>query len=307
MLNVKRLSIFRIVVRAGSISSAARQLHLSQPAVTKAVRLLEEEVGLALFTRVSGRLVLTPEAEELMPSIERLFGSVGAIEQMVQEIREGFSGSISVATVPTLSATLVAMAVERFHRTHPRVRFDLRALPTRLVIDAVATHQVDVGIVDASQSGIGMEVIELCRSQIGCVVRKDSPLAKRKRLTVKDLSNHSLISFSNETLTGWQLRSVLQADDAIGQLKFTVNNTQTAYALVKAGVGIGIVDSFPMITGTYSDLVIIPFHPLIQTNPHVIFSKSHVVPLVARNFIELLKVTTKKVVEGSGGMLKLVA
>lgn len=307
LLNVKRLAVFRAVVRAGSISAAARHLHVSQPAVTKTVRLLEEEVGLALFSRVSGRLVLTPEAEELMSGIERLFGSVGAVEQLAEEIRDGFSGSISVATVPTLSATLVAKAVDRFHRIYPRVRFDLRALPTRLVMDAVATHQVDVGVVDGSQSGMDMEVIELCRSEIGCVIRADHPLAKRKRLTTEDIASQTLISFSGETYSGWQLRATLHDRQSKGQVTFTVNNTHTAYALVQAGVGIGIVDSFPMTTGAFSDLVIVPFRPLIDTNPHVVFSKTHVVPLVARNFVEIVKATTKDLIAVSGGMLKAPA
>ena len=307
MLNVKRLSVFRAVVRAGSISAAARQLHISQPGVTKTIRLLEEEVGLTLFSRIGGRLVLTPEADGLMSSVERLFGSVGTLEQMVEEIRDGFSGSISVATVPTLSATLVATAVERFHRNYPRVRFDLRALPTRLVMDAVATHQVDVGIVDASESGIDMEGIELCRSEIGCLVRTDNPLARRKRLTTSDIAAQTIISFSGDTFTGGQLRTALRDTQTKGQVTFTVNNTQTAYALVQAGVGIGIVDSFPMITGTFTNLVMLPFRPLIHTNPHVIFSKTHVVPLVARNFVEVLQATTRSLIAASGGMLKIPA
>ena len=110
MLNVRHLAVFRAVVKAGSISAAARVLHVSQPAITKSVRLLESEIGLPLFLRVNGRIVLTPEAEVLMPEVERLFGNVAAVRQLAEEIRDGFSGSVSLATVTTLSASLVANA-----------------------------------------------------------------------------------------------------------------------------------------------------------------------------------------------------
>jgi DNA-binding transcriptional LysR family regulator len=153
LLNVKHLVVFRAVVKAGSISAAARVLHISQPAVTKTVRLLEAELGLSLFLRVNGRLVLTSEAEELMPEVERLFGNVAAVRHLADEIRDGYSGSLSVATVTTLSPTLVARAIERF-RHHPRVPSTSGA--SRHVVDAIATHQVDVGIIDAA-SGAEMD------------------------------------------------------------------------------------------------------------------------------------------------------
>jgi DNA-binding transcriptional LysR family regulator len=304
MLNVKRLAVFRTVVRTGSISAAARHLHVSQPAITKTIRLLEEELGWPLFLRVSGRLILTPEAEELMSSIERMFGSVGAVQQMADEIRDGFSGSISIATVMTLSPTLVAKAVERFHHQYPRVRFDISALPTRLVNNAVDTHQVDMGIVDSPKIGADMEVVELCRSETGCVMRADHPLARHKRLGPVDIAPYTLISFSNETFPGWQLRSALHDAQTGGQVIFTVNNSHTAYTLVQAGVGIGVVDTFPMFTGAFPDLVILPFLPLIQTNPHVAFSRSHAVPQIAHTFVEILKRTTNDLIDASAGMLK---
>ena len=89
-----------------------------------------------------------------------------------------------------------------------------------------------------------------------------------------------------------------------GQVTFTVNNAHTAYALVQAGIGIGIVDSFAMLTGAFGDLTIRPFRPVIQTIPHVVFSKTHAVPLAARNFAVALKSVMDGFITESGGMLK---
>jgi DNA-binding transcriptional LysR family regulator len=304
LLNVKHLAVFRAVVQAGSVSAAARRLYISQPAVTKTIRLLESEIGLSLFLRVNGRLVLTSEAEELMPEVDRLFGNVVAVKHLADEIRDGFSGSVSVATVTTLSATLVTKAIARFHRHHPRVRFDIKALSTHHVVDAVATHQVDVGIIDAPASGVDMEVIELCRSEMVCVIRADHPFAARPHLTPKDIAKETLISFSDETLTGWQLREAFHDAGVNGHITFTVNHTHTAYALVQAGVGIGLVDSFPMLSGAFPDLLILQFRPVMQTRPHVVFSKTRAVPLVVRKFVAVLKETTEEMIAVSKGMLK---
>ncbi len=144
MLNVRHLAVFRAVVKTGSVSAAARILHISQPAATKTLHMLEAQIGLPLFLRIKGRLVSAPESEALMTEVERLFGNVEAVRQLADEIREGFSVSIRIATVATLSATLVANVIERFHRQHPRVRFDIKSLSTRQVTDYVTNNQVDV-------------------------------------------------------------------------------------------------------------------------------------------------------------------
>jgi DNA-binding transcriptional LysR family regulator len=304
LLNVRHLAVFRAVVKAGSISAAARLLHVSQPAVTKSVRLLETEIGLPLFLRVNGRLVLTPEAEVLMPEVERLFGNVAAVRQLAEEIRDGFSGSVSLATVTTLSASLVATAVERFHRDHPRVRFDIRALSTRHVVDAVGTHEVDLGITDVPASGVDLDVTELCRSEVGCVIRADHPLATRQQLTPRDIARETLISFSDETYTGWQLRAAFHDGGVNSHVTFTVNHTHTAYALVQAGAGVGIVDSFPMLSGAFPNLRVLRLRPLIETRPHVIFSKTRAVPLIARKFVATVQQVMDEMIASSGGLVK---
>jgi DNA-binding transcriptional LysR family regulator len=289
LLNVRYLAVFRAVVKTGSISAAARVLHVSQPAVTKSVRLLESEIGLSLFFRANGRLQLTPEAEALMPEVERLFGNVQAIQDLAEEIRDGFSGSISIATVTTLSTTLVGDAVARFHQQYKGLRFDIRSMNTRNVIDAVARHQVDIGVVDVAPTGVDLEAIELCRVEVGCIVRHDHPLAARRQLKPADLAPHPLIGFSEETYTGRHLRNAFEDSGTPFHVSFTVNHTRTAYTLVQAGTGVAFVDAFPKLAGSFPDLCIVRFRPLIETRAHVVFSRTRAVPLMARNFVKALQ------------------
>lgn len=304
MLNVRHLAVFRAVVKTGSVSAAARTLHISQPAVTKTVRLLEEGIGLPLFARIKGRLVSTAESEALMPEIERLFGNVEAVKHLADEIREGFSGSVTIATVATLSATLVATTIKRFHKQHPRVRFDIQALSTRHVIDYVTNNQVDIGILDVPATGVDLEVKELCRSEVGCVMRADHPLAARKFLTPKDIAGQTIISFAEDTLVGWGLREAFHASGVQSHITVTVNHTLTAYALVEAGVGLAVVDAFPMLSGTHPNLVIRPFRPNIETRPRVVLSKARPVSLITRKFVGEITTVMEDMIAGSHSMLK---
>lgn len=296
MLNVRALTVFRAVANTGSVSAAARMLHVSQPAVTKSVRLLESSIGLPLFFRANGRLQLTPEAEALLPEVERLFSNVQAIQHLADEIRDGVSGSISIATVTTLSTTLVGNAAAKFHQQHQGLRFDIRSMNTRRAIDTVAMHQVDLGVVDVAPSGQDLEATELCRVEVGCVVRMDHPLAARRQLKPADLVGHPLIGFSEETYTGRHLRNAFEDSGVPFRVSFTVNHTRTAYTLVQAGAGVAFVDAFPKLAGDFPDLRIVRFRPMIETRPHVVFSKTRAVPVIARNFVRVLKEEVDKLV-----------
>lgn len=297
MLNVRYLTVFRAVVNTGSISSAARMLHVSQPAVTKSVRLLEASIGLPLFFRANGRLQLTPEAESLLPEVERLFSNMQAIEHLADEIRDGFSGSISIATVTTLT-TLVGSAVAKLHQQHQGLRFDIRSMNTRRVIETVAMHQVDLGVVDVAPTGLDLEATELCRTEVGCIVRADHPLAARRQLKPKDIARYPLIGFSEETYTGRHMRNAFEDSGTPFQVGFTVNHTLMAYTLVRAGAGIAFVDSFPKLAGSFPDLRIVRFRPLIETRPHVVFSKTRAVPVMARNLVRVLRDEADTLVAG---------
>src|SRR5690606_34008561 len=131
------------------------------PAVTKALRMLEDDLGIALFERVNGRLVITPEAQKITPEIERLCGVLTGIKGLADELREGTAGSMTIAAVTTLSLSLVSKAIERFSVDHPDVRFELKALSTHLAAQHVATNHVDIGVLDAPTGISGMEIIPL--------------------------------------------------------------------------------------------------------------------------------------------------
>lgn len=303
-LNVKHLSIFRLVARTGSVSGAARLLHISQPAVTKTLHLLEEDLGLQLFTRIKGRLLITPEAQALMPQVERLFGNVNAVQQLAEEIRNGFAGSLTVATVATLSSTIVASAISRFHHDHPRVQFDLKALSTRNVLELVANNQVDVGVIDVPESGPEMDVTELCRAAIGCVMPADHPLATRARITPEDIADQTLITFAEDTHTGWSVREAMRKRRQPSRIVFTVNHTLSAYTLAQSGSGVALVDSFPMLTGAFPQLVVRPFAPAIELRPRALLSKTRPISLIAGMFITTLKNVADTYVDRSDLLLK---
>ncbi len=306
MLNVRYLKVFRAIVNSGSVTGAARALNVSQPAVTKSLRSLEQDLGIALFQRVNGRLVITPEAQKLVPEVERLFGVLGGIKGMADELREGHVGTVTIAAATTLSLSLVSKAIARFTELHPAVRFELKALSTVLTAQHVATNYVDMGVLDAPTELSEMEAIPLCRSEVGCVMKRDHPLSTKEYVSPSDLLNVPLITFGEDTFTGMSVRNAFYASRTAMKVQCKLNNTMIAYVLVRRGVGVALVDSFPILSGDFDDLVIRPFRPTITTQPSIIFSKSKAVPLVARAFARALADTTEEMAQDPRSLIRTI-
>jgi DNA-binding transcriptional LysR family regulator len=304
VINVKHLAVFRAVVKTGSVSGAARVLHISQPAVTKTLHMLEESIGLRLFERIKGRLLITPEAQALMPQVERLFGNVDAVQKLTEEIRQGFAGSLTIATVATLASSIVSAGISRFHREFPKVQFDLKALSTRQVLDAVTNNQADIGIIDVSEGGPDMDVFELCRADITCVMRSDHPLAGASSITPRDIAGETLITFAEDTTSGWAIREALRKQKLPVHVAFTVNHTLSAFSLVQEGSGIAVVDPFPMLLGSFPKLVIRPFRPAIESRPRVLIANTRPSSVISGAFVKMLKLAADEMVSESKLLLK---
>ena len=115
-LSQRSLEAFRAVMRTGTVSAAAEELAISQPAVSRLIRDLEDRLDLSLFGRRGGRVVATREAHELWTEVERSFIGLGAIERAAAQIRQGYRATLTIAAAPAIAQSalpaVIAVRVE---------------------------------------------------------------------------------------------------------------------------------------------------------------------------------------------------
>src|SRR5262245_2697359 len=118
--SLRQLEVFRLLMRVRNVTEVARLLRISQPAISQALRSLEEDFGFELFARSGGRIIPTAEASAVLPEIERLFTHLSTLTSRVGELRDERAGSLSIATIPTLTNWLLpkAVAALRLERPH---------------------------------------------------------------------------------------------------------------------------------------------------------------------------------------------
>lgn len=204
-MRLEQLEFFLAIVRFGSFSMGAENLHVSQPALSKAIKLLEGELGVRLFSRVAGGAALTPEGQELLPLIQNVMGSVATLHKKAgllsaRQCGPQQEGRIIVYSGPTIMDTFLYAGLKRFTTLYPKTDICLELtgkeelLSMNLstcegVIIYVNTNNEMDGMIAAS----GMNCDILFSDKRSVVVGKRSPLATNKIVNIEDVLDYQQI------------------------------------------------------------------------------------------------------------------
>lgn len=261
-------------MQTGSVTAAARYLNVTQPAVSNALKHTEQQLKFKLFERIGGRLQPTPEATDLLPDVNEIFGRIGTFKQSVQEMRDGRSGRLVIATSPTLVNAFLPRAVARFRQRNPGVRLTIQSLPTPLAVERVARREVDMGIVYAPVADGAVEAEDLVLTELACVVPKEHALARQRSISAADLGGQSVISLGTTTRIGLLIeeechKAGVQAPD----VGIEASSSLAACLMVSEGAGIGLVDRATSLSGKFGELAFKPFLPRISVMVQLIYPR----------------------------------
>lgn len=145
-MDFEQLRAFLLIAQAGGFSPASAALHRSQPALSRRIAQLEQEVGAPLFVRRASGVTLTQAGEALAPYAERALAALGDCDAAMASLRKGASGPLSVAIVGTLAGASFAAALRRFARAHPDVALTLRTAGSGDVSALVRAGVVHIGV-----------------------------------------------------------------------------------------------------------------------------------------------------------------
>lgn len=261
MINLRQIEVFYAVMRTGSVTQAARLLHVTQPAVSIALRQLESRLKLKLFERSAGRLHATAEARALLPDVGEIFNRVDAVERLSQGLAEGARGSFSVAATPPLCDGYVANCVAAFLRGRPEVRVSIHAIASMTVVDRVISGEADLGVVYEPVVSAAVHVEEIAHARIGCLLPSGHRLARRKVVSPEDLAGERLITYLPQALLRPYIDRVLAGGDAPLPVQVLTGHSSTAIALSIEGAGVALVESALFEARPYRGFVLRPLTP----------------------------------------------
>jgi len=290
-MNLRHMEIFHAIMRTGSVTGAARVLNVSQPAVSAALKHCESQLKMKLFTRVSGRLQPTAEALAIFPEVAAIFGRVGAINLLTQDLVGGRLGTLSIAASFPIANGFLAKAVATFLADRPKVRVALQSVTSPQVLERVVHREVELGIAYEPVVSTEVETKVLMRAGIACVMRSDHPLARRKEVAVRDLEPHSIVTYLPQALFRQYVDSALSAVGIVPKITAQVSVSLTGIMLARHGAGVALVEPFLVDSMGLPGLVARPLKPRIEVETLLIRYKAAPHSKVMTQFINHLQRT----------------
>lgn len=202
-LSLRQLTVFREVMRSGSISQAAKTVGRTQPAVSTMMAKLEDELSFVLFRREHGKLIPTPEAQYFLEEAEAVLARLERTKQALVRIGAFETGKLRIACYPAASGLFLPRLLTRFLADKRDVDLSLIMRSSALIEDMLASQQFDLGFAEtpAPRPSIAQTDFDL---ECVCVLRADDPLAARAVIGPADLDGRPMAVLFDDHPTATQ-------------------------------------------------------------------------------------------------------
>jgi len=258
-MNLRHMEVFRAVMLTGSISGAAEILHVSQPAVSKLLAHAARQSKLLLFERIKGRLVPTPEAQQLYEEVEKLWRGVERVRDVTRGLGDPDSGVLRLAVSASLGTHLVPRAVALLYQRHENVKVSMEILIAPIMVEALLDRSAHLGVAMQPIDHPNLSAVRSYACGLACAMRKDHRLAAKREIVARDLSGERVISSPAATPYGQSLRRAYGSAARSAKLDVEVRSAASACWFAQAGAGIAIVDRAAVAGHSFGDLVVRPF------------------------------------------------
>lgn len=273
-MTIRHLQIFTTVADAGSMSKAAKLLHISQPGISQSVSELERYYGVRLFERLSQKLFLTKEGELLLSFSRHILDSFEKMEEAMQHAAR--KTSLHIGCSVSIGTCLINELLDEAEKKLPNCDFRVTVTNSTQIEQAILDSQVDVGIVEGTIKNENLIILPMCEDELVIVCSRQHPLARYDSISLPMLQGQNYISRESGSTDRNQFEQLLEEQDIRLNRTFRSTSTDAIKNAVLCKRGIAVF-SKRMIEKDVEDgsLVILPLENLhVTRNFHFIIHKN---------------------------------
>ena len=234
-MEIKQLEYFRAIVDAGTISGAARTLHMTQPPISYQIKMLEEELGVRLFVRGAKNITLTEAGKVLYIRATSLLTMADITKREVIKANEAVT--IHIGLAPS-TVSMMAKHFKKYAIKHPEIHFDIHEGSTFNLKNQLENRVVDITTLRTPISVNGFESRVLMTDELCAMAIPQKELGKDNIITLKELSKERLIL--SHRYRGFLL-SAFEKNELSGDIYYECEDARTAMTLAENGLGIAIL------------------------------------------------------------------
>ncbi|MFU0876363.1 LysR family transcriptional regulator [Kluyvera cryocrescens] len=255
-VNLRHIEIFHAVMTAGNLTEAARLLNTSQPTVSRELARFEQVLGLKLFERSRGRLHPTVQGLRLFEEVQRSWYGLDRIVSAAESLREFRQGELSIVCLPVFSQSFLPPLLQPFLARYPQVNIQIVPQESPLLEEWLSAQRHDLGLTETTHTPAGTERTPLLTLNEVCVLPATHPLAKKEVLTPTDFQGENYISLSRTDSYRQLLDTLFSEHQIKRRMVVETHSAASICAMVKAGVGISIVNPLTALDYVNSEVVV---------------------------------------------------
>ena len=265
VMTFRQLQAFVHVMRLGSIVATAEAMGLTQSGVSRMISELERTVGFRLFVRSGRGLKPTPEGLRFFKEVERSITEMEALRRVAEEIRLGFGQRLRISCLPTMSATVLPLALRRFHEQFPNTAVEVDTATYDSALIALEEDRIDLAVTFHIPGMDGIDIEWLAEADYVFAALHDHPLMRQARVREGDLKGERLIGDR-----AGRIQDVQESDDLRRSLeaptmrRIWCHTSATRYAMIANGLATSLAEPFSAPLWAQAGVHIRPFEPRLS-------------------------------------------
>jgi DNA-binding transcriptional LysR family regulator len=237
-MDTQNLKAFLLVAETGSFSLAAEKLHLTQPAVSKRVALLEEQLGTGLFDRIGRNISLTEAGHALLPHARTIQQDLAAAEQSVRDLAGAVAGRLRLATSHHIGLHRLPPVLSAFSKTYTEVQIDIDFMDSEQAYELIMQGKAELAVVTlAPVREPSVVTLPVWRDPLDFMVGSNHPLAAHPDLDLQALAEHPAILPGLNTYTGQIVARLFESHNLSLQVSMSTNYLETIRMMASVGLG----------------------------------------------------------------------
>lgn len=296
-MNLDYLNTFLKVVQTGNFSEVAKELSISQPAVSFQIQRLERDLGVQLLDRHMKRISVTEAGRRLARFAEKVERERALLSTDIDRLRDDVAGEMLIAASTIAGEFILLALLSRFKEKYPAISMQVAISDSIKVINGVKSGAYEIGFCGIFPEGSDLEAFKVASDRIVLIVPKGHPFAGRKKVKLVQLEGEPIISREESSGTRRSLEKLLSEigyDMKQLQTKLTLGTSQAVVSAVEEGVGIAFVSSLAarrsLALGLVSQVEVGGVE--IKRDFYCLYRREHIVSRLLQEFISFVRAQT---------------
>jgi len=240
-LDSRQLRAFAKLARTGSFTQTARELHLSQSAVSHSIKALEETVGCRLLDRLAKNIALTQAGEQLLQHTERIFHEMTEARAAMQQMGTWGRGRMRLCASTTACEHILPAVLREFKESFPGCNVALKPVNTPQAMDLLRNHEADLALIMKPERDQAFKFHPLFDDDLAFLVSPDHPWAVAGTVNREEMARQQYILYSKASYTFRMVESYFRKQDIVLNTIIELGSMKAMKELVKLGLGVAIL------------------------------------------------------------------